>query len=105
GVDPDRLIIVLNGAVILALEPIADAAGVECLGELLAPLPSRFDHGGTALDALINGHRVLALAPGALLRRLCGCRGAAQHDPGQDESETLCCYDSHRQLHRLRQSS
>src|SRR5262249_57063557 len=89
----------------LTLEPIGDTAVVEGLRELVALVARRFDHGGTALDPLIDAHRVLALAPGALLRRLRERRSGGKHDPGQDESETLCCQKSHRQLHRLRRAT
>src|SRR5262245_66688651 len=71
GVELDRLSIVLNGAVILALEPITDAAIIEGLRKFVALVVRRFDHGGAAVDTLIDRRRVLALAPSALLRRLC----------------------------------
>src|SRR5262245_33960696 len=99
GVELDRLVVVRNGAVIVALEPVADAAIVEGLRELVALIACRFDDGGTTVDALIDGHGVLALAPAALLRRLCERRRAGKQDAGQDRAETLCCHARHRQLH------
>ena len=104
GVELDCLVIIRNGAVIVAFEPVADAAIVESLRELVALVARRSDDGGTTVDALIDRHRVLALAPATLLRRLCKRRGAGKRDTGQDRAQTLYCRASHRQLHRWRRS-
>src|SRR5262249_34513160 len=102
GVELDRLVIVRNGAVIVAFEAVADAAIVESLRELVALVARRPDDSRTTVDALIDRDRVLALPPAPLLRRLCERRGAGKQDTGQDRAQTLCCRDSHRQLHRSR---
>src|SRR5262249_60215385 len=88
GVELDRLVVVRNGAVIVALEPVPDAAIVEGLRELVALIACHFDDGGTTVDALIDRHRGLALAPAALVRRLCPRRRAGTQAPRLRRADT-----------------
>ena len=104
-VELDRLAVVLNGAIVITLESVSDAAAVEGLREPLASIAGRFDYRGTTVDPLIDRYRVLALAPGPLLGRLCERRRTGQQAAGDYPAETLCCQDGHRQLHHLRRSS
>ncbi len=78
---------VLDRAVEVAVHAMADAAIVIDLGELLAFVARRLDHGRAGVDALGGAGAVLALAQAAVLRALperadAGRERARQHDHG-----------------------
>src|SRR5262245_22953989 len=104
-VELDRLVVVLNGAIIIPLKSVTDAAIVEGLRQLLASIAGRFDNRRTTVDTLIDRHRVLALAPGPLVGRLCERRRTGQQAAGDYPAQTLRCQGGHRQLHPLWRSS
>ena len=54
GVELDRLAVILDGTVDLALEPVGDAAVVVGFRQLIALVASRLDDRGAAQDALLR---------------------------------------------------
>src|SRR5262245_49677787 len=97
GVELDRLAVVLDGAVVFALQPVGDTAAAVGFGELFASVASGLDHGGAAVDALTDGHLLLALAPLTLLRGL-GVSGGGEQRRDQERRKK---HAAHRRLRGL----